>query len=105
MSRRAKRLILTGVVAGCAWLVLGDVVSAYACPMCREAVNQSAINAGDAAGPDGRGLGAAFAWSIYIMIAVPYLMVSVGGFVIWRAIKRAQAAQSATPMRVARQTN
>ena len=68
-------------------------------------VNQSAVDAGDAAGPDGRGLGSAFAWSIYVMIAVPYLMVCGGAFAIWRAIKRARAANPSTAMDVAREAS
>ena len=104
MSRRPERLIVLAVVVGCAWLVMGEFVGANACPMCREAVNQSAIDAGDAGGPAGRGLGSAFAWSIYIMIGVPYLMVCGGTLAIWRAMKRAQLTEAATSMRVARET-
>lgn len=105
MSRRAMPLMLMGLIVGGAWLALGDMVSVHACPMCREAVNQSAMDAGDAAGPEGRGLGSAFAWSIYIMIGVPYLMVAGGAYAIWRAVKRARATDATTAMRVARETS
>ena len=37
MSRRAKRLIVLAAVVGCAWFALGNIVTAQACPMCREA--------------------------------------------------------------------
>lgn len=95
--RRRVRAIVIGCAVGAAVLLLGEAMSAHACPMCREAVNQSAIDAGDAAGPAGRGLGSAFAWSIYVMIGVPYLMVSVAVFTIWRAVKRTQAAAADKP--------
>ncbi|MBT3268063.1 hypothetical protein HN371_12955 [Candidatus Poribacteria bacterium] len=91
MCRRSRYTVALGLAVGCALLLAGELLDAHACPMCREAVTQSASDAGDAAGPAGRGLGSAFAWSIYIMIGVPYLMVSIAAFTIWRAVRRAQS--------------
>jgi hypothetical protein len=103
MDRRRRRAIVTACIVGVAALALGEVMVAHACPMCREAVTQTAADGGDAAGPDGRGLGSAFAWSIYVMIGVPYLMVSIAVYTVWRAVKRAQAAASDSTQTVARE--
>lgn len=103
MDRRGRRAVVTACIVGIAALVLGEVMVAHACPMCREAVTQTAADGGDAAGIAGRGLGSAFAWSIYVMIGVPYLMVSIAVYTIWRAIKRAQAVAGDPAQTVARE--
>ncbi|MEZ0227049.1 MAG: hypothetical protein ACAI25_00370 [Planctomycetota bacterium] len=56
--------------------------AASACPGCREAVKDSQHGMADPA--------AGFSWSIYLMIAVPYLTLGGLGFAFWRAMKKHQ---------------
>ncbi len=67
---------------------VGEAALVSACPMCREAVDQSGSDAAMDADVSRNGLGRGLAWSIYLMLAVPYLLVGLGGFAVWRGIRR-----------------
>jgi hypothetical protein len=71
-------------------LMLTAGVPALACPNCKEAI----ASAGDDDDPlrEAR----AFNLSIYFMLAVPYTMLGVGGFIGYRMYRSAQRAAPAT---------
>ena len=75
---------------------LGEAALVSACPMCKETVDQAGMDGTTGAATGGNPLGAGFAWSIYLMLAVPYLMIGVGAFVVWRGIRRVQAPRLAS---------
>ena len=72
-------------------LALGELSSLLACPLCKEAVDQST---GQEAAAMRNGLGAGFAFSIYLMLAVPYLLIGGFAFAIWRNMRRADSTDS-----------
>lgn len=79
MKNRLKKVFISIL------LILGAIVvqpvdSSAQCPMCRMSV-ESNLNAG---GKAGRGLNA----GILYMLATPYLMVGVIGFVWWKNKKK-----------------
>jgi len=63
-------------------LVLAPAASA--CPLCKEAI--AASDAPD----EPNNLPAAFNASIYLMLGVPYLTLSVFGFLVYRGVRRNQ---------------
>jgi len=73
---------------------VGEAMLVSACPMCREAVDQSGSDAAMGADVSQNGLGRGLAWSIYLMLAVPYLLVGLGGFAVWRGIRRTRPEQT-----------
>ena len=55
--------------------------NASACPNCKDAIaNQE--------GSDAEGLKAGYSWSIIMMISTPFSLLSVGAFMVTRAVKR-----------------
>lgn len=69
--------------------MLSAGVPAIACPNCKDAIT----SAGDDDDPlrEAR----AFNWSIYFMLAVPYTMLGVGGFIGYRMYRSTQRAAPA----------
>lgn len=70
---------------------------ALACPNCADTVSET-----DAAAPTGsdksfvaslptKDLANSFNYSIYLMLAVPYALLGVGGYVFYRVLKKADA--------------
>ena len=76
--------------AAAAFLALGELSNALACPMCREAVDQSI---GQEAAAMRNGLASGFAFSIYFMLAVPYLLIGSFAFAVWRNVRRVQTTK------------
>lgn len=83
-----KRAIQLCAVA-IALLALGELSTLLACPLCKNAVDQSV---GQEAAAMRNGLGSGFAFSIYMMLAVPYLIVGGFAFAIWRNIRRSDSS-------------
>ncbi len=82
-------LLLLLVLTGVAFLLTPH--AAVACPLCRDAVAASTILEGDdgeTEEEDGISVGAAYNYSIYLMIAVPYLSLAVVSFLIYRGLKK-----------------
>lgn len=75
-------------------VTLGLAGAAYACPNCAEAMPGSnspdgaAGAGGNAGGGGGGGLADGFYWSILFMLAVPYTLAGIGGYAIYRALKK-----------------
>ena len=70
---------------------------ASACPACKENLANGSKNAEGQATPN---LAQGFAWSIYLMIAVPFALAGALGFAAWKLNKQAKLASQA----IARQT-
>ena len=87
------RLALTALLLAIALLP----AVAFACPNCADTVSET-----DAAAPAGsdksfvpalptKDLANSFNYSIYLMLAVPYTLLIVGGFVVYRVLKKADS--------------
>ena len=76
-------------VIAAALLALGEFSTLLACPMCKNAVDQSV---GQEAAAMRNGLGSGFAFSIYMMLSVPYLLIGGFAFAIWRSIRRSDSS-------------
>lgn len=91
-----------------AWLVtlllaIG-VCAAHACPNCTASMpgtKNPDATAGAAAQPPKAGLADGFYYSILLMLAIPYTLAGVGGYALYRTIKRRSLAQP-TPLTPAR---
>ncbi len=62
---------------------------AAACPNCKENLS----NGKNAQGEDAPNVAQGFAWSIYVMLAVPFTMAGLLGFAAWKLSKHAAKAQ------------
>ncbi len=94
------RVALSAAIVLVLLLAVGEAALVSACPMCKESVDQAGMD-GSTGSPTGTNpLGAGFAWSIYLMLAVPYLMIGTGAFVVWRGVRR---SQEPVPARVSRE--
>lgn len=68
------------------WPVTGLATALFLltqCPMCKEAMEADAKTSGD-------GMVRAFADSIYLMVAAPYVMLGVGIWYVWRSTRKQQ---------------
>jgi hypothetical protein len=81
-----------------ALVVLASASPAFACPMCNEAVPANSHTEED----DQARLARAYNRSIYLMVGMPYFLLSVVGFLVYRGLKQRarfeQAAASAVPL-------
>ena len=71
------RLMLTGTVLLACLLVAGD---AFGCPNCKDAVNTS--------DPEGLNVARGYFYSILIMLAMPFTLISSFGIYVWREMQR-----------------
>ncbi len=62
---------------------------AAACPACKENLSNGQTNGQGEATPN---LAQGFAWSIYLMIAVPFALAGGLGFAAWKLNKQAKLA-------------
>ncbi|MDE0020169.1 MAG: hypothetical protein OXT69_02120 [Candidatus Poribacteria bacterium] len=84
------KLALRLCAVAVALLALGELSALLACPMCKEAVDQSF---GQETASMRNGLGSGFAFSIYLMLSVPYLLIGGFAFAIWRNIRRSDSSE------------
>ena len=75
------RLILAGTVLLACLLVAGD---AFGCPNCKDAVNTS--------DPEGLNVARGYFYSILIMLAMPFTLISSFGIYVWREMQRQKRA-------------
>ena len=75
------RLILAGTVLLACLLVAGD---AFGCPNCKDAVNTS--------DPEGLNVARGYFYSILIMLALPFTLISSFGIYVWREMQRQKRA-------------
>ena len=75
------RLILVGTVLLACLLVAGD---AFGCPNCKDAVNTS--------DPEGLNVARGYFYSILIMLAMPFTLISSFGIYVWREMQRQKRA-------------
>ena len=71
-------LLIVAVVAG---------AEALGCPNCKDAVNTS--------DPDGLNVARGYFYSILLMLAMPFTLVSSFGAYVWREMRRQKAAAAA----------
>lgn len=75
-------------------LLLGQIRIASACPSCQAALeNLSETEDYDEEAEKQRNLSAAFNNSIYVMISVPYVLMGIFGFLVYRGIRKHDAKQ------------
>lgn len=58
--------------------------TAFACPLCKEAI----ANSEPVEEPSGADLPAAYNNSIYLMVGMPYLLLGVFGFLVYRGLQQ-----------------
>ena len=66
-------------------LLLGLAATAQACPGCKEALASSEGAQGD--------IVSGYFWSILFMMSMPFVILGTFGIVVYRAMKKAQAAE------------
>lgn len=76
------RKLLFSLILITSWLATSDL--ARACPLCREAVP----NTTGAEEEEQLRLSRAYNRSIYLMLGMPYFLVSVVGFLIYRSLRQ-----------------
>lgn len=96
MPRSTRSLWLAILAAALALSVLAT--DASACPNCRESLPNGKQADGSAAGPS---VAQGFAWSIYLMIAVPFTLAGVMGVTAFVLVKKAGARGAARTARQA----
>ena len=74
-----------------AFFALGEAADLLGCPMCRDAVDQTA---GEEAAAMRSGLASGFAVSIYIMLLTPFLLIVGFAAAIRRNMRRANTDES-----------
>jgi hypothetical protein len=79
--RFAASPFLTVVAAAACVLVASD---AFGCPNCKDAVNTS--------DPEGLNLARGYFYSILIMLAMPFTLLSSFGIYVWREVQRQKRA-------------
>ena len=79
----ARRIVMAATVTVC---VLA-ACEAMACPNCKDAVNTS--------DPDGLNVARGYFYSILLMLAMPFTLVSSFGAYVWREMRRQKAAAAA----------
>lgn len=67
-------------------LLLGLAATAQACPGCKEALASSEGAQGD--------IVSGYFWSILFMMSMPFVILGTFGIVVYRAMKKAQAAEN-----------
>jgi hypothetical protein len=84
---------MRGIFSVVALLLLGVLLAlprpAYACPMCAEGVPNDSPEEVDPAR-----LSRAYNNSIYLMVGMPYLLLGVVGFMVYRGLRQRALAQS-----------
>jgi hypothetical protein len=86
---------MRGIISNAALLALVFLASAssvFACPMCNEAVPANSSAEED----DQARLSRAYNRSIYLMVGMPYLCLSVVGFLVYRGLKQRALYEQAT---------
>jgi heme/copper-type cytochrome/quinol oxidase subunit 2 len=78
-----KPRVLIAVILLLALVLAGD---ALGCPNCKDAV--------DTSDPDGLNLARGYFYSILLMLAMPFTLVSTFGCYVWREMRRQQREQS-----------
>jgi hypothetical protein len=76
-----------------AFALLGPVAGARACPSCQEAVSLS--DDADTQAADEARLARAYNHSIYLMVGMPYFLLGVLGFLVYRGLKQRSLIQAA----------
>src|SRR5205814_1861068 len=92
MKVKNRRSGLMVVGAGLLWagVLLASPATARACPNCKQLIASNSPGQGTSEG----GMGKGFNYSIYIMLAVPFLMMGSFGFGLWYVVRQQSGAQS-----------